>query len=204
MPQSTSEDRAIISGECTVIRRLCLKSSSCEPHLQGDFLVLSASSIVLLFLYCLYANYTWELAQVPPPHPPGQLGFISGMCGNSIFPEAGAAAMKAPPHSPSPFPVRLSDCGWRNLSKPLDGNRDVQRNVSLLGRLTWQLLWLTLELDPGSCLKVRGPQPRCHHTHTHAFREPAAVKMGFLTLKSLPFLPLYRTTAHIFHQSTKL
>lgn len=112
--------------------------------------------------------------------------------------------MKAPPHSPSPFPVRLSDCGWRNLSKPLDGNRDVQRNVSLLGRLTWQLLWLTLELDPGSCLKVRGPQPRCHHTHTHAFREPAAVKMGFLTLKSLPFLPLYRTTAHIFHQSTKL
>ena len=108
--------------------------------------------------------------------------------------------MKAPPHSPSPFPVRLSDCGWRNLSKPLDGNRDVQRNVSLLGRLTWQLLWLTLELDPGSCRRVRGPQPHCHHTHTHththtyththAFREPAAVKMGFLTLKSLPFLPL--------------
>ena len=57
--------------------------------------------------------------------------------------------------------------GWRNLSKPLDGNRDVQRNVSLLGRLTWQLLWLTLELDPGSCRRVRGPQPHCHHTHTH-------------------------------------
>ena len=75
--------------------------------------------------------------------------------------------MKAPPHSPSPFPVRLRDRGWRNLSKPLDGNRDVQGNVSLLGRLTWQLLWLILELDPGSCLKVRGPQPHCHHTHRY-------------------------------------
>lgn len=95
--------------------------------------------------------------------------------------------MKAPPHSPSPFPVRLGDCGWRNLSKPLDGNRDTQRNVSLLGRLTWQLLRLTLKLDPGSCLKVRGPQPR---PPTHAHREPSAVKMGVLTLKSLPFLPL--------------
>ena len=98
--------------------------------------------------------------------------------------------MKAPPHSPSPFPVRFSDCGWRNLSKPLDGNRDTQRNVSPLGRLTWQLLRLTLELDPGSCLKVRGPQPPPPHTHTQAHREPFAVKMGVLTLKSLPFLPL--------------
>ena len=87
--------------------------------------------------------------------------------------------MKAPPHSPSPFPVRFSDCGWRNLSKPLDGNRDTQRNVSPLGRLTWQLLRLTLELDPGSCLKVRGPQPPPPHTHTGTQRAICCEDGGF-------------------------
>ena len=67
--------------------------------------------------------------------------------------------------------MRLSGFGWKNLFKPFDesctGNRDFQRNVSLFGRLTWQLLWLTFALDHGSCLKVGGPQSHFHHTHTH-------------------------------------
>lgn len=84
-----------------------------------------------------------------------------------IFAEVGAATMEAPPYSPSSFPVKLSGLVGKNLSKPFNQsssrNRDFQRNVSLFGGFTWQLLWLTLSWrGHGSCLKVRGaptPQP---------------------------------------------
>lgn len=69
----------------------------------------------------------------------------------------------------------------------LMGTRDVQGNVSLLGRLTWQLLWHDLELDPGSCLQLEGPQPHCHHTqiqtHRHTHSESQLLWRWFLTLK---------------------
>nr|XP_010344367.1 tripartite motif-containing protein 55 isoform X4 [Saimiri boliviensis boliviensis] len=46
--------------------------------------------------------------------------------------------------------VQLSGLTWKNLPKPLNGsyagNRGFQRNVSLFGGLTQQLLWLILEL----------------------------------------------------------
>ena len=138
----------------SLISWACLLEAVSGPSLLPSF----ALSLPIQLTCKLYLGV--ETRTTPTTHTYGQLSILLKYMWH-IFQGWEQQQWKTFPIPLPPFLMKFTGLVWKNLSnlfnESCSGNRDFQRNVFLYGGLSWQLLWLILELDYGSCLKVRGP-----------------------------------------------